>query len=127
MENKEIIVKKIRSEYTDEYSKLDELKDLDREVKRPAQALAYTVGAIGSLILGSGMCLAMGVIGKRKIPGIVIGCAGIATLAGNYHLYKTVLNSRKKAYADRIKELSDEILADESAMKEEGDEIHECD
>jgi len=112
---KDMSVQKIRSDYTEkEYTKFDELKDLDKEVKRPVQVLSYAVGTIGSLILGSGMCLAMGVIGKRKIPGVIVGCAGLATMAGNYHLYKTVLKTRKELYADRIVALSDEILAEEN-------------
>lgn len=115
---KEKLVQKIRSDYSEkQYSKLDELKDLDKKVKRPAQALAYTIGTVGSLILGSGMCLAMGVIGKKKTPGIIIGCAGIGVLAGNYHIYNTVLKSRKNIYADKIMSLSDEILAEESTVQ----------
>lgn len=112
---KDVLVEKIRSDYEEKrYTKMDELKDLDREVKRPVRALAYTVGTVGSLILGSGMCLAMGVIGKRKAPGVVIGCAGIAILAGNYKLYKSVLQARKDAYAGKIMELSDEILKEDT-------------
>lgn len=117
---KDVLVQKIRDNYMEkEYSKFDELQDLDKEVKRPVQVLAYAVGTIGSLIFGSGMCLAMGVVGKRKLPGVIIGCAGLATLAGNYHLYKTVLKSRKEVYADRIMALSDEILAEGNAALEE--------
>lgn len=103
-----VIAQKIREEYIEKKpDKVDELVALDKEVKRPAKALAYAVGTVGSLVLGSGMCLAMGVIGKRKLPGVVIGSAGIAMLAGNYHLYQTYLKSRKAEYAERILSLSE--------------------
>lgn len=116
MEQKEskVIAQKIREEYIEKKpGKVDELVALDKEVKRPAKILAYTVGAVGSLVLGSGMCLAMGVIGKRKVPGIVIGSAGIAMLAGNYHLYQTYLKSRKAEYAERILSLSEAVTEED--------------
>ena len=112
MEHKEakVIAQKICEEYTEKKpGKIDALVALDKEVKRPAKALAYTVGTIGSLVLGSGMCLAMGVIGKRKLPGILIGTAGIAMMAGTYPMYQAHLKSRKAEYADRVLRLSTEI------------------
>ena len=112
MEHKEnkVIAQKIREEYAEKKpGKIDELVALDKQVKRPAKALAYAVGTVGSLVLGSGMCLAMGVIGKRKLPGIIIGCAGIAMVAGTYPMYKAHLKARKAEYADRIIPLSKEV------------------
>lgn len=112
MEHKEnkVTAQKIREEYTEKKpGKIDELVALDKQVKRPAKALAYAVGTVGSLVLGSGMCLAMGVIGKRKLPGILIGTAGIAMMAGTYPMYKAHLKFRKAKYADRVLRLSAEI------------------
>ena len=58
-------IQKIRSSYEErEITKLDELKALDKKVKRPAQIFAYVYGSISSLVLGTGMCLAMKVIGN---------------------------------------------------------------
>ena len=117
--DKELFLQKIREDYTEkEHGKMDELKALDKKVKFPAQVLAYTVGTVGSLVFGTGMCLAMGVIGKRKVPGVIIGCAGMAALAGNYYLYENVLKSRKEEYADQILQLSEEILAEEEEIQE---------
>ena len=66
-------VARIRQEYTEKNTqKLDELKALDRKVKLPAEIFAYTFGTVGSLVLGAGMSMAMGVIGSGlMIPGIV--------------------------------------------------------
>lgn len=112
MKNKEnnVIAQEIREAYIEKApGKVDELVKLDREVKRPAQALAYAVGTVGSLVMGTGMCLAMGVIGKRKLPGIIIGSAGIAMVAGTYPMNKAHLKARKAQYADRIIALSNEV------------------
>ncbi len=108
-------IEKIRASYTQkETTKLDELKALDRKVKRPAQIFAYTLGTAASLVLGTGMCLAMQVIGAGlafAMPlGIGIGLVGIALVSINYPLYKKILKDRKNKYAKQIFELSDSLL-----------------
>lgn len=87
--------------------------DLEKEkVKRPADILAYTLGVIGALILGVGMCICMGVLGASNLfaLGIVVGVAGIAVVVANYFIYRAVLNSRKKKYSAEVLALSDKIL-----------------
>ena len=44
------------------------------------------------------------------IPGIFIGIVGMILALINYPIYKKVLNSRKKKYADEIIKLSDNIM-----------------
>ncbi len=106
-------VEKIRNQYTErEKTKLDELKSLDRKVKRPASIFAYVFGAIGALVLGTGMCLAMKIIGDFMALGIVIGLVGIAMVSLTYPIYKGILQSRKKKYSSQILEISDELLND---------------
>lgn len=58
-------------------SAADRLRGLDRKVHMPARAFAWTFGVVAALVLGVGMCLAMGVIGDLFAWGIVIGCVGI--------------------------------------------------
>ena len=104
-------VEKIRNQYTErEVTKLDELKALDRKVKRPAGVFAYVFGTIGALVLGTGMCLAMKIIGDLMIPGIIIGLAGIAMVSSTYSIYKAILKSRKNKYSSQIIEISDDLL-----------------
>ena len=92
-------------------TKLDELKDLDREARRSPIIFAYIFGSIGSLILGFGMCVAMGVIlSDFMILGIVVGLIGIAIVSFNYFIYKNLLENNKRKYASRIKSLSNELL-----------------
>ncbi len=104
-------VERIRAQYAPvQKTKLDELKELDKRVKRPANIFAYTFGTIGALVLGTGMCLAMKVIGNMMPLGIVIGLVGIGMVSVNYLAYQKILRSRKKKYAKEIFALSDELL-----------------
>ena len=105
------MIEKIRASYAEkEITKLDELKELDRKVKRPAQIFAYVYGSLSSLVLGTGMCLAMKIIGSSMALGIVIGVAGIALMLTTYPIFKTMLKKRKNKYAKQIFELSDSLL-----------------
>ena len=113
MSEKEIsTVEKIRSQYEErEVTRLDELKKLDREVRRPADIFAYIFGGIGALILGIGMCLAMPeVIEGYMALGIIIGIVGLCMVSVCYTLRNKLLESRKARYSIKIFELSSEIL-----------------
>lgn len=123
--DQEFLVQKIRTQYTEkENTQLDSLKALDKKVKKPANVFAYTFGTIGALVLGSGMSLAMNVIEpgtyggmtigeNMMLPGIITGLVGIAMVSVNYPIYKSILNSRRNKYADKIIALSDEIMKGE--------------
>lgn len=104
---------KIRSAYAPkdvQESKLDQLKGLDRKVRRPAAIFAWAFGTAGALVLGVGMCLAMEVIGSLVPLGIAVGVVGIAMVVSNWLIYKAILKSRRARYAERIVSLSDELL-----------------
>ena len=108
-------IEKIRADYTEkEMTKLDELKALDRKVKLPANIFAYVFGSLSSLVLGTGMCFAMKVIGASlsfATPlGVGIGLLGILLVSINYPIYKAILKSRKNKYAKQIVELSNSLL-----------------
>ena len=104
-------IERIRASYTEkEVTKLDELKELDKKVKRPAQIFAYVYGSLSSLVLGTGMCLAMKIIGNSMALGIGIGLVGIALTLSTYPIFKAILKRRKKKYAKQIFELSDSLL-----------------
>lgn len=110
------LVQKIRTQYTEkQHTELDELRGLDRKVKLSANTFAYIFGAISALIMGSGMSLVMTDIGQTlgiaspMVPGIVISAAGLAMAIANYPIYKGILSSRRKKYAQQIIALSDRI------------------
>lgn len=113
---------KVRESYAPhERTKLEELKELDKKVKRPPAIFAYIFGSLAALLLGVGMCLAMKTIGTSVFSdaalmalGVSIGCVGIVLCIANYYIHRAMLSSRKKKYGSRILELSDELLhADE--------------
>lgn len=117
MKDQEYMVQKIRTQYTEKaYTELDELRKLDSKVKRPVYMFAYTVGTAAALIMGSGMSLIMTDIGAvigmddPMKPGLVIGIVGMLLMLANYPIYKKMLNSRRKKYADEIVALSDKII-----------------
>ena len=106
----------IRQQYVEkanEESKLDQLKKLDRTVKKPAEIFAYTFGGCASLVLGTGMCLAMQILGKGVLMmgiGIGVGIIGMGLMAATYPLYKGILKKRKEKYSAEILALSSELL-----------------
>jgi hypothetical protein len=117
MKDKEFVVEKIRSQYTEqEHTELDELKALDAKVKKPANVFAYTYGSISAIIMGAGMSLVMTDIGavigleSAMVPGIAIGVVGLGLALSTYPIYKNMLNARKKKFASRIMALSDKIM-----------------
>ena len=94
-------------------SKVVALKKLDRKAKSPANIFAFSFGVIMSLVLGTGMCLSMKVIGdwstSMMIVGIIVGIVGILGVSINYPIYRKLLESGKKKYAFEIMELAKEI------------------
>ncbi len=106
-------VENLKESYTNksnEPTKLDELKKLDKKVKNPARIFGYTYGSIGALVLGTGMCLAMKVIGNLMPLGIVIGILGIAMVSTTYPLFQRMLSKRKAKYSEEIIAKSNELL-----------------
>lgn len=115
----EFMVQKIRTQYMEKDSaqkELDLLRELDAEVKRPANVFGYVFGSIGAIIMGTGMSLVMTDIGAKlgitnTMPaGIVIGIIGMLMAIINYPIYKAILSSRKDKYAERILALSEKIM-----------------
>lgn len=118
----EFMVQKIRTQYMEKDSTekdLSLLRELDAEVKRPANVFGYTFGSIGAIIMGAGMSLVMTDIGlqtgiSKPMPlGIVIGVIGMFMAIINYPIYKSILSSRKEKYADRILSLSEKLMKGE--------------
>lgn len=110
MNTDKIYAEQLANEYTPKNdSKVVALRKLDRKAKQPANIFAFTFGIIFTLIFGTGMCLAMGVIGDSMILGIVIGVVGMIGVGVNYPIYKKLLSKGKAKYAFEIVELAKEI------------------
>jgi hypothetical protein len=113
MNTDKIIAESIAKDYAPkENSKITALKKLDNKAKLPAVIFTYTFGIVSTLVFGTGMCLAMQVIGKGLagiVLGIVLGIAGLIGCGINYPVYKKMLEKGKAKYAYEIVQLAKEI------------------
>ena len=114
MNTDKIYAEAIANEYAPkDTSKVLALKKLDRKAKNKANIFAYTFGIVMTLVLGTGMCLSMGILGDGSAVimgcGIALGILGIAGVGMNYPIYKKLLNTGKEKYAFEILQLAREI------------------
>ena len=114
MKTDKIIAERIASEYAPkEDRKIVALMKLNKKAKQGAEIFAYTFGIVCSLILGTGMSFAMGVIGDESIItmviGIIVGVVGIFGVSINYFIYKRILEKGKNKYGSDIIRLAKEI------------------
>ncbi len=114
MNTDKIYAEAIANEYAPkDTSKVLALKKLDRKAKNKANIFAYTFGIVMTLVLGTGMCLSMGILGDGSAVimgcGIALGILGIAGVGMNYPIYKKLLNAGKEKYAFEILQLAREI------------------
>ncbi len=114
MNTDKIYAESIAKEYAvQDTSKLVALKKLDKRAKAPANIFALCFGVAMTLVLGTGMCYVMGVLGSGamsgKVIGIILGVIGAAGMIANYPIYKKLRESGKKKYAFEIMTLAKEI------------------
>lgn len=109
-QQKEII--SIREKYApppQEEDKLEQLRRLDRSVTRKGAAKALTVGTVGALLLGIGMCCCL-VWTNLFVLGIIAGVLGIAAASAAYPLYNYVTKKERERIAPEIIRLTDELM-----------------
>ena len=113
MNTDKIIAESIAKDYAPkESSKLVALKKLDNKAKLPATIFTYSWGIASALVFGTGMCLAMQVIGSGlagMVLGIAVGIIGMIGCGVNYPIYKKMLEKGKAKYAYEIVELARQI------------------
>ena len=113
MNTDKIYAESIAKEYAPkDNSKIIALRKLDAKAKLPATIFTYSVGIVSALVFGTGMCLAMEVIGggfAHMMLGVVIGALGMVGCGINYPIYKNLLTKGKKKYAYEIMKLAREI------------------
>ena len=104
-------VQKIREKYLPkEVTKLDQLRALDAKVTKRGTAVSLVHGVLYSLILGLGMSCCMVWAGKLFLPGIVIGCVGLAGVAATYPIYHRIVKQDREKLAPEILRLSEELI-----------------
>ncbi len=114
MNTDKIYAESIANEYSvKETSKVVALRKLDHKAKRGPLIFGYTFGTISALVLGTGMCLSMNVIGDGTmgsfIIGIVVGVLGLVGVGVNYPIYNKLLKNSKEKYAGDIIRLANDI------------------
>ena len=113
MNTDKIIAESIAKDYAPkESSKIIALKKLDNKAKLPATIFTYSFGIISALVFGSGMCLAMQVLGDGVMDiviGVVVGIIGLIGCGVNYPIYKKILEKGKSKYAFEIVKLARQI------------------
>ena len=104
-------IKKIRDKYLpQEEDKMTQLRKLDAGVSRNASVHALSIGMIGALILGIGMCCCMVWKGIWFVPGIVIGLAGMVAAGMAYPAYQRILKKERAKIAPEIIRLTEELM-----------------
>ena len=113
MNTDKIIAESIAKEYAPkDNSKIIALKKLDKKEKMPTIVFAYSFGIFSSLVVGTGMCLAMQVLGSGTgavVAGVIIGIIGFVGCGVNYPIYKKYLEKCKAKYSFEIVELAKQI------------------
>ena len=104
-------VEAIRSKYLPKpESNLDTLKRLDAQVRCAGQLWGLTLGVVGLLIFGVGMCIGLGAILADTWLSLLLGAIGTMVMITAYPTYKYVSDKIKSALTPEILRLSEEIL-----------------
>lgn len=104
-------VKLIREKYIPkETDKMEHLRRLDASTTKRSTIIALSIGIVGALILGIGMCCSMVWGESLFVPGIVIGLVGIALIVSAYPVYVRVTKKQREKIAPEIIRLTDELM-----------------
>lgn len=108
-QNKE--VENIRKKYMPkEIGKLDLLKKLDCRVQSAGVVQSLTIGVIGCLIFGVGMCFGLDVLHGPDWLSILLGISGVCVMLPAYPVYRHIARKTKAELTPEILRLSEEIM-----------------
>ena len=104
-------IKKIREKYIPkEETKIEQLRRLDESVTKKGQACSIALGTLSTLVLGIGMCCTMIWDAILFIPGILVGCIGIAGICAAYPVFDSITRKEKERLTPEILRLSGELM-----------------
>jgi uncharacterized oligopeptide transporter (OPT) family protein len=112
-------IEHIRSKYLPKQEdKMERLRRLHKSASKKARLWAITIGIIGSLILGTGMSLAMTNLGtmlgiqtaQAMLIGVAVGIVGMILIALAYPVYNHILKKERQRIAPEILQLTDDLL-----------------
>ena len=79
------------------------MREIDCQVTRRATLQAVLIGLAGMLVFGGGLAMVLSL--NLMVPGIVVGCIGIAVMAAMPALYGSLLKRERKKAAPKIQKL----------------------
>ena len=107
--NKE--VENIRKKYMPhEESKLDALKRLDSKVQGAGVIEALSLGIIGALVFGVGLCFGLDVLSGADWLTVALAIFGAALMLPAFPVYKLISRKTRDKLTPDILRLSDEIM-----------------
>lgn len=89
-------------------STFEQLKELNKKVKRTPRIVSLVMGIVGVLIFGLG--LSMILEWQIFVWGVVVCIVGIIPVSLAYFVYKAIYRLNKAKYGDKIVELGNELL-----------------
>ncbi len=108
-QNKE--VEDIRKRYMPQSeSKMDRLKKLDSQVQMAGVIQALTIGIIGCLIFGIGMCFFLGVFTGEAWLTALLMIVGTIVMLPAYPTFRYISRTTKERLTPEILRLSEEIM-----------------
>ncbi len=109
MQNREI--ERIRQKYLPrEESKLETLKRLDGRVQRAGKLAGLTLGVLGALVFGIGMCFGLDVLAGADWLTLLFCATGAVIMAPAYPVFRHLAKKERDALAPEILRLSEEIM-----------------
>lgn len=112
--NKE--VESIRRKYLPhEESKLETLKRLDARVQLAGVIESLSLGTVGALVFGVGMCFGLGVFGGADWIAVLLCALGSMIMIPAYPVCKRVARRTREKLTPEILRLSDEIIKSEKS------------
>ena len=95
----------LRRRYTSDNpdDQLYAMRRIDQDVTRRATGRAMCFGLVGTLVMGLGLTMVLSF--NLMIPGIVLGCCGIAVMTAMPAAYEKLLKRERKKVSPQIVEL----------------------
>ncbi|MBQ8407524.1 MAG: hypothetical protein IJY39_01530 [Clostridia bacterium] len=104
-------IQKIRDKYLPrEESKAERLKRLDRRVQSAGFIEALSIGVIGCLIFGIGICFGLNVLNGADWLAVLLCSVGAAVMIPAYPTYRRISRKTRERLIPEILRLSDEII-----------------
>ncbi len=104
-------VEKIRKKYMPrEQSKLDRLKKLDVRAQGAGMIEGLSVGIIGALVFGIGMCFFLDVFAGAAWLSVFFMIIGTLIMIAAYPVYKRIARKTKAELTPEILRLSEELM-----------------